>query len=107
MPFSKAVLAMNDLMDAALSEQLRRVWGRQSEGQGLERLFPDVAARHVEEALAHATLLLASAFSAGHEALSSSTPDLAAIIARLRGHHPGFSEARYYDVINFGCFLAR
>jgi len=107
MPFSQNVYPLSDLMDAALTEQLRRVWGRQPDGESLESLFPTLSTEAIAEALNSATMLLASAFSAGHESLSTATPNLTAIVTRLRTHHPGFSDSGYFDVINFGCFLAR
>ena len=61
----------------------------------------------IDQAMAEATMLLASAFSAGSTALSTVDPDIALIILRLKRRHPGFSDASYRDAINFGCFLAR
>jgi hypothetical protein len=94
-------------MDAALSQQLRSVWGRQTDGDSLETRFPSLGRRHIEDALGRATMLLAAAFAAGHRALMSIDVDMPSIVADLRARHPGFSDAGYREVITFGCFLAR
>ena len=108
MPFPNIDVSTPDLLkDVALDIQLRSVRGRQPEGASLAKIFPTLGARHIEQALADATMLLASAFSAGNEALTAITPDFPAIIKRLRSRHPGFSDNSYREVINFGCFLAR
>jgi hypothetical protein len=107
MPHTQAVSVPAQLKDAALDIQLRSVWYRQPVTQSLASLFPSLGGRHIEQALADAIMLLASAFSAGQEALSAITPNISAIVNRLRARHPGFSDESYRDVINFGCFLAR
>lgn len=107
MPFTQAEPTRSTLMDAALRLQLRSVWDRKEDGEPLASQFPAVGSLHIEQALADAIMLLASAFSAGNEALASLTPNIPAIITRLKKRHPGFSDAGYRDVINFGCFLAR
>lgn len=107
MPFAQSTFTLGALMDAALTLQLCRVWGRQPEGESLEQMFPGIGGRHIDQAMAEATMLLASAFSAGSTALATVDPDIALIILRLKRRHPGFSDASYRDVINFGCFLAR
>lgn len=107
MPHKQTVSIPAELKDAALDIQLRSVWYRQPVAQSLASLFPSLGVRHIEQALGDATMLLASAFSAGHEALSAITPNISAIVSRLRARHPGFSDESYRNVINFGCFLAR
>lgn len=107
MPFKEPGKNFEALLDAALTLQLSRVWKRQAECVSLESQFPLLSASLLSKAMEHATLLLASAFSAGRQALEPPVPDLPSIIARLKARHPGFSDAGYCDVINFGCFLAR
>lgn len=107
MPFAQTPFTLGAVMDAALSHQLRSVWGKQPDGDSLETRFPSLGRRHIEDALGKATMLLAAAFAAGHQALVAIDADIPSIVAHLKARHPGFSDAGYREVITFGCFLAR